>query len=106
MEARPISTEELKEATEHKQVLVDLNSVLQSPAGNRLFKYLFKYFEIAKTPDFGHPENMLRELNGYNRAGEAIFDLACEANFEIAGAILAKVKKELYDEKVQQFING
>lgn len=106
MNERPVSPEELKEHQEHQQVLTDLNTVLNTQAGNRLFKYLFKYFEIGCTPDFGHDENMLRELNGYNRAGEAIFDLACEANFEIAGAILAKVKKEIYDQKVQQFIKG
>ncbi len=89
--------QEIKLALEHRDMLLDVRAVLGTTSGRNLFKYLFKHFDVAALPEDGLENDLLRERIGVLKAGSAIFKLACEANFEIAAELLAKLEKERYD---------
>lgn len=93
-----MTEEERKEAIEHRDVLLALRQVLTTAAGQQLFKYFFKYFEVGKLPAVGLEGNLLFENLGLMRAGRSIFELACEANSTLAAQILAELEKERYAE--------
>lgn len=97
MARREYTEEEIKAATEHRDMLLDVRAVLATSSGKNLFKYLFKHFEVAALPEDGLDTDLLHERIGILKAGNSIFKLACEANFEIAAELLAKLEKERYD---------
>lgn len=93
-----MTPQEQKEAIEHKDVLEAIRDVLSRPSGRAFFKYLFKEFSVAEIPDVGLEGFILHGMLGHYRAGNAIYKIACEANAEIAGQLLAEKEKDAIDE--------
>jgi hypothetical protein len=54
-------------------------------------------------PDKSMEGNILHEYLGFLRAGNSIYKLACEASSETAAHILAKIERERYEDKYEQF---
>ncbi len=92
-----------KEDIEHRDVLLAIGSLLKTPEGLNLFKYLFKNFEVANLPDKSLEGIELHEALGFLRAGNSIYKLACESASEIAGSIIAKIERERYEDLREQF---
>lgn len=93
-----VEEEERKAAIEHRDMLLDLRFILGTEAGQRFFKYLFRNFDVAQMPEQGLEGITLHERMGFMRAGNALFKIASEANFEVAANILAHIEKERYDQ--------
>ena len=94
--------QERQEALEHRDVLLAIGSIIKTPAGEKLFKYLFKNFEVAELPDRSVEGNVLHEYLGFLRAGNSIFKLVSEADSVISASILAKIERERYDKLCEQ----
>src|SRR5690554_2457325 len=86
-----------QEKIEHRDVLLAIGAILKTKEGLQLFKYLFKSLDVSNLPEPGLADRHLHEYLGFLRAGNSIYKLACEADFEIAASILAKLEKERYD---------
>lgn len=97
MKANELSQEEVAERLEHRDVLLDIQAILGSSAGQRFFKYLFKHLEVAELPQIGLEGPLLMDKLGSLRAGNAIFKLVSEANPTLASSILAQVIKDEYE---------
>lgn len=89
---------ERKEQIEHRDVLLAIASILKSNEGQTIFKYLFKNFEVAQTPPIEMQGNILHETLGFLRAGNSIYKLTCEADFEISALLLSKLERERYEQ--------
>jgi hypothetical protein len=94
--------EEIKEALEHRNVLMDIRSVLETTQGKNFFKYLFKYLDVGELPPIGSEGSMLMDRLGFLRAGNSIFKLAAEADAKVAGVLLAELEKERYDRLTRE----
>ena len=94
---------ERREQVEHQNVLLAIGSILKQKEGLQLFSYLFKSLEVATVPDIGMEGNSLHELLGHMRAGNSIYKLACEADFEITAKILAEIERIKYDNKLAEY---
>lgn len=92
-----------QEAAEHSEVLLAISAILNTPTGSKLFKYLFKNFEVMTAPPIGMQGMDLHEYLGFLRAGNSIYKLACEANSETTASILAKLERERYADQYEQF---
>lgn len=90
-------SEEYQEAIEHRDVLLDIRSMLVSNSGRKFFKYLFKNLGVGELPEMGLEGNLLMDRMGFLRAGNSIFKLVAEADFEMAGNLLAQIEKEKYE---------
>lgn len=95
--------QERRETLEHRDVLLAIAVILKSREGIQLFNYLFKNFEVTTMPDRGMEGNNLHEYLGFLRAGNSIYKLACEADSEMAASILAKLERDRYAERYEQF---
>lgn len=91
------SPEDIKEAIEHRDVVLNVRSVLATTPGKILFKYLFKSFDVGQPPFQGFEGAMLHDHLGFLRSGNSIFKLACEANAETAAGLLAEIEKDRYE---------
>jgi len=92
-----------QEALEHRDVLLAIASILKSSEGIKLFRYFFKSFDVAKLPEQSMEGNILHEYLGFLRAGNSIYKLVCEADFEISASILSKLERERYDDINEQY---
>lgn len=101
-----MTPQEIREALEHKDVLEAIRDVLSRPTGRRLFKYLFKEFSVAEIPDVGYEGVVLHGMLGHYRAGSAIYKIACEANADVAGQLLAEKEKDAIDELYKDSLDG
>lgn len=88
--------EEISEAIEHRDVLLDVRAILATPSGKNFFKYLFKSLDVVELPEIGLEGNLLMERLGFLRAGNSIFKLVAEANAEMAATLLAQTEKDRY----------
>lgn len=88
--------EEIAEAIEHRDILLDVRAILTTKQGQSFFKYMLKYFSINDLPDLGLDGPLMYEQLGKLRASHSIWKLLCEANPELAGQLLAAVEKEEY----------
>jgi hypothetical protein len=102
MERPELTEEEQREAIEHRDVVLHTRAVLATTSGRELFKYFFKEFQVGEIPAIGLPQEFIREMLGHLRAGQAIFELASEADYEQAGTLLARKEKDRYDQKVAE----
>lgn len=93
---RELTQEEVAEAIEHRDMLLDVRAILATTSGRNFFKYLFEHFEVTQLPDLGLEGNLLMEKLGFLRAGNAIFKLVAEANAEMAATLLAQNEKDRY----------
>lgn len=98
LQARKVRQEEL----EHRDVLLAIGAILKNKEGQQLFKYLFKTLDVICDPPPGMEGNILHEYLGHLRAGNSVYKLVCEADFEIAASILSKLERERYDELYEQ----
>lgn len=89
--------EKFKEAAEYQKVLLAINTLLQMEEGRTFFSYIFKNLDVGCVPEMGVEGNSLHDHLGFLRAGNSIYKLACQADFKIAGYLLAKMEKEKHD---------
>jgi hypothetical protein len=101
-----ISQEEIKERIEHRDAILNIRAVLATRPGKEFFKYLFKALAVGELPELGIEGTYLAERIGFLRAGNSIFKLTAEANFELAGLLLAEIEKDRYDELYKETKNG
>ena len=92
-----------QESLEHRDVLLAIAAIIKSKEGINLFKYLFKNLEVACLPDKAETDNFLHEHLGFLRAGNSIYKLACEADYEVTANILARIERERYDDKLKLY---
>ena len=99
-----IFNEELakRELKEYQEVLLAINSIIQTEEGKKFFKYMFKNLDVGTVPERGIEGFELHDYLGFLRAGNSIYKLACEADYEIAALLLAKLEKEKYDDIIEQ----
>lgn len=97
-----MTEQEIKEAIEHRDVLIAIKEIMAHPQGRVLFKYLFKHLEVAELPPMGLEGPLLMDKLGSLRVGNSIFKLACEAHPEVAAQLLAQNEKERYEELLAQ----
>jgi len=95
--------QERQEALEHRDVLLAIASIIKNAEGIKLFRYLFKYFNVAELPEQTMQGNVLHEYLGFLRAGNSIYKLVCEADSMIAASILSKLEREKYDRLNEQY---
>lgn len=101
-----IELEEIKERRdilEHQDALLALGTILKKPEGVKLFKYLFKSFDVGQMPEIGLEGVNLHDRLGFLRAGNSIFKLISEADPEISASILANIERERYDDLIRQY---
>lgn len=94
MEGR--SQEEVAEAVEHRDVLLNIRAILATNSGRDFFKYLFKHLEVCELPPVGLTGELLMDKLGSLRVGNQIFKLVAEADAQVAANILAITEKERY----------
>lgn len=92
-----------REHLEHRDVLLAIGVILKQKEGLQLFSYLFKNLEVATVPPQGMEGVELHEYLGHMRAGNSIYKLACEADFEIAAKILAEIERIKYDDIITEY---
>ncbi len=100
--AEYLLNKEHQEHLEHRDVLLAIGVLLKQKEGRQFFKYLFKNLEVAGVPDEGLEGNLLHNYLGFLRAGNSIYKLVCEADFEEAASLLSKIEREKYDDLCEQ----
>lgn len=95
--------DERQESIEHRDVLLAIASILKKNEGQQIFKYLFKYFEVGEMPGPEMKGEMLHGYLGLLKAGNSIFKLASEADSETAASLLAKLEREKYERKYEEY---
>lgn len=93
-----LTPEEAKERIRHRDALLDIQAVLKTVSGYRLFTYLFREYDPLFLPDMLIEGAMLHEGLGQRRAFIEIFKLVSEADPANAAAILAQNIRERYNE--------
>lgn len=99
---QPMTQEEVSEALEHRDMLLDVRALLKTPSGRRFVSYLFKYYSPIDLPPEGVDGTLLHEKLGMLRAFNELFKIIAEADFEAAGQLLAEVEKKKHDAFVRQ----
>lgn len=89
--------QELRDQLEHQTAVVALQSIIASKDGRKVFKYLFKSLGVNELPEIGLEGDIMHQLLGHYRAGQSVFKMACEANHNIAGQLIAEIEKEKRD---------
>lgn len=97
---RIASEEELKAALAHRKTIENIQSVLLTKPGRDFIKYLFDSFDVAELPAPGLTGEFLHDKLGSMRAGNALFKIVCEANFEVAAQLIAQLEKEKYETQI------
>lgn len=92
--SRVMSQEEIKEAIEHRNVLLDIRAILATNSGKNFIQYLFKHLGASELPELGLTGEILMDKLGFLRAGNSVFKLIAEADADIAGNLLSKNEKE------------
>lgn len=92
-----------QESIEHRDALLAIASILQTKEGEKLFRFLFKNFEVNNLPERNLKGDDLFECLGFLRAGNSIYKLVCEADAEQAASILSKLERERYDNKLEEY---
>jgi len=95
--------QELKEQLEHRDVLLAIGVLLKMKEGKQFFKYLMKSLDVGTVPEEGLEGFPLHNYLGFLRAGNSIYKLICEADFEEAALLLSKIEREKYDDLCEQY---
>lgn len=103
---QPLTQEEVSEAIEHRDVLLDIRAVLKTEAGRRFFKYLVKYYSPTELPPMGLEGSILHEGLGQLRAYNELWNLISEADHSAAAELLAENIKDKYAKLSQQNFDG
>lgn len=96
------NNKEYQEQIEHRDVLLAIGVLLKMKEGKQIFSYLFKNIDVCCVPEEGLEGNMLHEYLGFLRAGNSIYKLVCEADYEEAGNILSEIERKKYDDLIKQ----
>lgn len=94
---------DVKERLEHRDAILAVSAFMSTQEGKNFFKYLFKSFEVTTLPDMVLEGNLLHEKLGFLRAGNSIYQLACQAASDEAAKILAQIEREKYDNKLERY---
>lgn len=94
--------EDVAEAIEHRDVLLDIRAVLKTAAGRRFFKYMVKNFSPIDPPPEGSEGVFLHEKLGMLRAFNELFKLMAESDAETAAQLLAENIKERNEKLSRQ----
>lgn len=105
MERPQLTQDEVSEALEHRDALLNLRALLKTGPGRNFFKYLFKYFNVTDFPDVGLEGMLLHDMLGKMRAGRSIWQLAAEADPQAAAELLALNEKERYAKLYREAID-
>jgi hypothetical protein len=97
-----LTQEEVSEAIEHRDALLDVRAVLKTATGRRFFKYLVKNYSPIDPPPEGVEGVFLHEKLGMLRAWNELFKLMAEADPETAAQLLAENIKERYAKLFSQ----
>ena len=100
------SQEEVSEAVEHQNALLNVRAILKTGPGRNFFRYLFKYFDVTDFPEIGIDGPMLHDLLGKMRAGRALWQLAAEADPDSAAQLLALNERDKYAKLYRENIDG
>lgn len=84
----------LDEEAKHLRLLSHVNAVLATSSGVEVFKHLLDDLCAFELPTEGLEGFRLHESLGFHRAGNSLKELIAEANPEMLGHILGKIKKE------------
>lgn len=93
---------EHQEMLEHRDVLLAIGALLKTKEGKDLFRYLFKNLDVSCVPEEGMEGNVLHNYLGFLRAGNSIYKLVCEADFEEAALLLSQIERKKYDDLIEQ----
>lgn len=96
VKAPTLTQEEVSEAIEHRDVLLDIRAVIRTASGRRFFKYLVKNYSPIDPPPEGVEGFFLHEKLGMLRAFNELFKLVSEADPEIAAQLLTEDIKDRY----------
>lgn len=88
---------------DHRDVVLAIGSIIKTDEGRKFFKYMFKELDVNNLPDLSLDGRMLYEYLGFLRAGNEFYKLASEACHESTAAIMAKIGRETYDDKLEQY---
>lgn len=94
---------DMREQVEHQNVLLAIASILKTKEGLDLFKYLFKSLDVAQVPPVGMEGKDLHEYLGHLRAGNSIYKLASEADYEVTGKLTAQIERQKYDDLITEY---
>ena len=94
---------ELRDQVEHQNVLLAIADILKTKSGLDLFKYLFKSLDVAQVPPVGMDGTELHEYLGHLRAGNSIYKLASEADYNITGTLTAQIERQKYDDLITEY---
>lgn len=97
-----LEKKEHQEHLEHRDVLLAIGVLLKQKEGKQFFRYLFKNLDVACVPDEGLEGNMLHNYLGFLRAGNSIYKLVCEADFEEAALLLSEIERKKYEDLIEQ----
>ena len=92
--------QERQEHLEYRQVLLDIQAVLETKQGQRFISYLFKHLEVGELPAINLDPELLRDRLGSLRPGALVFDLISAADHRMAGIILAEIKKKKMEREI------
>lgn len=101
-----LTQDDIADAIEHRDVLINLRAVLKTVSGREVFKYLFKHFRVTDFPQIGLEGPMLHDNIGMMRAGRSIWEIAAEADPETAATLLAQTEKERYAKLYSENSDG
>jgi hypothetical protein len=98
--------EEISDAIEHRDVLLDIRALLKTQAGRGLFKYLIKHYSPIELPPMGIEGAILHEGLGQQRAYLELFKLISEADPINAAQLLADNIKDNYAKLAKEYLDG
>lgn len=94
---------ERREHLEHQDVLLAINSMIQTDNGKKLFSYLFKSLDVGEVPERGMVQEDLQDYLGFLRAGNSIYKLVCEADPNQAALIVAENERKKYEDRIEEY---
>lgn len=94
---------DVKERLEHRDALLAIAAFMATQEGKNFFKYLFKNLEVTTLPDMQLEGNVLHEKLGFLRAGNSIYQLACQAASDEAAKLCAQIEREKYEDKLERY---
>ncbi len=94
---------EIRERLEHQDALLAIGAIIDTKHGRALFRYLFKNLEVGTLPERFLEGNILHEKLGFLRAGNSIYQLACQAASDTTAQITASIEREKYEDLIQRY---
>ena len=87
------TSEEITAAAERRAVVEHCRNMLMTIHGQKFVTYLIRDFDVGALPEMGLPIETIHERLGEIRTANEIFNLFAEAEPELVGTLLARVRK-------------